>query len=145
MPDARSMKRVITVLMALSCPGCASLATGQQYFGQAMPFCNLIANESRYAGQHVVVSAYLAQTPHGPQVFSPECKVSAELRGSSDLWDGSARRVVQAAISNNKLARVPVVVSGVFQPWARHENGLPVINVGGPYIEDGRVVAARQP
>jgi hypothetical protein len=143
--DGYPMKRVIGVASALFCASCAPLPNGQQYFGQAMQFCDLIANESRYAGQHVLVSAYLMHTPHGRELFSPECEVSAELRGSSDLWDGGARRAVQAWLSNNKLARVPVVVSGVFQPWTRHEDGHPVINVGGPYIEDGRIVAARQP
>ena len=110
-----------------------------------MPFCDVVADEQRFAGQQVLVHALLRQTPHGRVLYSPECQRSAALLGSSDLWDKSASLVVQAALANNELARVPVVVSGVFQPWTRYENGRPIINVGGPFIEEARVVAARQP
>jgi hypothetical protein len=110
-----------------------------------MSFCNLIGDERGFAGRQVVVHALLAQTPHGREIYSPACKGSAELWGSSELWDKRAKAVIDAALANNELARVPVVVSGVFQSSTRYENGVRVIIAGGPFIKDARIVAARQP
>jgi len=111
-----------------------------------MPVCNLISDEERYAGQVVLVAGLYASTPHGGELYSPECSRSVTLNGSS-----AARRyervdrVIKAAFIRNEAARVPVAVSGVFQPSVRWENGKRVVYANGPFIEESSFVAARQP
>lgn len=110
-----------------------------------MPLCQVVSDEQKFAGQRVTVRGLLVPAPHERTLYSYECNRSLILRGSSDLWDRSARRVVEAAQAYDVHAEIPVVVSGVFHPWTRRENGQLIISVGGPYIEDGSIVAARQP
>jgi hypothetical protein len=137
------MGRAKAVSLALICASCATPSANPLSFGQAVSLCRVIADEQRFAGQAVLVRGLLVQTPHGRELYGPECNGSAELRGSSDLWDDAAGQVIAEAFSTNEHARVPVIVSGVFHPWTRHENGRPVINAGGAFIDEGRVVAAR--
>ena len=139
------MKRGISIMLALLCASCAPLSAGMEHFADASPLCTLVGNEQVYAGQRVLARGLLVQTPHGRHIYSPECEPSAALSGSSETWDRHARQVVEGAFANNERARVPIVVSGIFQPWTRYENGHMIIHVGGPYIEQARIVAARQP
>ena len=139
------MTRLPSIALASICVSCAPLSAGTQYFGRATPLCAILTSEQTYAGQPVLVAALLTHTPHGRQLYSPECDRGATLSGSSEAWDRQAKTVVEAALGNDEGARVPVVVSGVFRPWTRFENGRSVITVGGPVIEDAKVVAARQP
>ncbi|MEO8374099.1 MAG: hypothetical protein ABI471_02660 [Sphingomonas bacterium] len=139
------MIRTIFVALPLACAGCAPLSAEKSFFGQATPLCDVVKNEQRYAGQRIMVRAFLVSTPHEREIYDPECRRSAQLRGSSDAWNRNAQRVIEAALANNKLPGVPVVVSGIFQPWTRYENGRRIINAWGPYIEEARIVAARQP
>jgi hypothetical protein len=139
------MGRVISIALAVSCTSCVPLSVGKQYFGQATPLCNVVQNEQNYAGQRVLVRGLLVPAPHRREIYDPECKGWAILNGSSDRWEKRARRAVEGALANDERARIPVVVSGVFEPWTRYENGQPIIQVGGPSIEDARIVAVRQP
>ena len=139
------MRRAISIGLALMGTSCAPLSAGKHIFPQATPLCIFLEDEQRYAARQVMVSALLRQTPHGRMIHDSRCNGSAQLRGSSEFWERNARLVVEAALANDGRAAVPVVVSGVFQPWVRYGRGLPVINGGGPFIEDGRIVAARQP
>jgi hypothetical protein len=110
-----------------------------------MPLCTILADEQKYAGQQVLVSALLEETPHRRILEGPECQRFADLDGSSETWDRHAKGVIDAVLANNKRAEVPVVVAGVFQPSTRYENGARIIRADGPVIEDGMIVAARRP
>lgn len=139
------MRREVSIAAALICAGCAPLSAGPRHFAEARSLCDVVQNEQTYAGQRILVRGLLVQTPHGRLLHSPECDGSAELRSSSEFWDRRARLVVEAAQANNIRPSIPVVISGVFHPCTRYENGQRTINVGGPFIEDARIVAARQP
>ncbi|MEA3062771.1 MAG: hypothetical protein QOJ94_2552 [Sphingomonadales bacterium] len=140
-----SARHELGIALALMCGSCAPLSAGKPQFAHAMPLCEVVTNEQKFAGQRVTVRALLVPAPHHREIYGAECDRVVSLFGSSDLWDRSARRVVNAALAYDVHAEIPVVVSGVFQPWTRHENGQLIINVGGPYIEEGSIVAARQP
>ncbi|HYE28392.1 MAG TPA: hypothetical protein VEA61_09185 [Allosphingosinicella sp.] len=137
--------RGIATALAAACASCAPLSANKPQFAQATPLCEAVMNEQKFAGQRVVVRGLLARSPHGRWIHSPECDRSAELLGSSSGWDRRSRRVVKGAFANDPRASVPVVVSGIFVPWTRYENGQPIIRAFGPAIDDARVLAARQP
>ena len=139
------MNKGIGIALTLTCTSCAPVSAGQDYFVRATPLCTIVADEQKYAGQPVLVSGLLQQTPHGRFLEGPECQRFADLDGSSDTWDRHAKRVIDAALANDKRAEVPVVVGGVFQPSSRYENGARIIRSGGPVIEDATVIAARRP
>jgi hypothetical protein len=136
--------REIIVLAALTA-SCSPLSAGTQYFGQAIPVCNLVSDQQTYAGHRVLVSGVYYSTPHGGMLRGPDCDRSVKLNGSLDVPDDKrTSRVIEAAFIRNEFAQVPVVVSGVFQPSERWENGQ-YVRKTGPSIEETAFVAARQP
>jgi hypothetical protein len=146
MRDGRAVEGRITIGLALVCCSCAPLAAGERYFARATPVCELVFNEQNYAGQEVLVTGLYASTPHGAEIYTPGCSRSVKLHGSVKTPnDKHAARVMEAGLTRNEVARIPVVVSGVFQPVVRWENGERVIYANGPFIEQASIVAARQP
>jgi hypothetical protein len=102
-------------------------------------------DERRYAGQHVLVSALLFHTPHGRVLYSADCSSDADLDSSSDTWDRNAKHVIDAALADNPLARIPVVVMGIFQPQVGYHGDPHTIRAYRAVLEDAKIVAARQP
>jgi len=139
------MSKQIGIVFAFTCISCAPVVVGQEHFVRATPLCRVLMDEQKYAGQQVLVSALLFYSPEGPTLSSPGCDRAADLDSSSDTWERHAKAVIDAALAKNKRAAVPVVVSGVFQPWTRYEGGKQIIRAGGPAIGDARIIAARQP
>jgi hypothetical protein len=123
------------IALTLTCASCAPLSVGKSYFAQATPVCNLISDQQRYVGQRVLVTGLYDSTPRGGLLYGPKCEALVWLSGASDVPDDErSRRVIEAAFIQNKSARVPVVVSGIFQ-----------LRLDGPHIESVTFVAARQP
>ena len=131
--------------LALLCAGCVPMSAGKEHFAGAAPLCDVIANERSHSGKRVLASALLQRTPHGFNLYAPECNATASLNIAPGTGGGRARKVVDAAFVGNGRAQVPVVIDGVFEPWTRFENGVPIINAWGPVLRDARIVAARRP
>lgn len=145
MANARRMRNV-AIALAAACAGCAPLSAGKAHFARATPLCDIVRDEQKFAGQTVTVRALMVNFPHQRAIADPECDGLALLRGSNAAWDKRARRVIEAAQAIDRNPEIPVVVSGIFQPQVRYENGRTIIqSLWGPTIDDARVVAARQP
>ena len=148
MADGVGVKPAITVALSLCAVSCAPLSAGEQYFGQALPVCSILADVDRYADQRVLVRGLYNSTPHQGSIYDPEdpeCR-SVPLSFSPDRPRNSrASQVIRAAFVRNEFARVPIVVSGVVRPSVRQENGQQVVYVSCPCIEEAVTVAARQP
>jgi hypothetical protein len=116
------MRNEVALAFALVCVSCAPTPriVGQERFGQAISFCEMMAHPDRYVGQQVLVRGLYIMTPHQGEIYGAECKASSiALQGDVTVSrDKRVWSVIGRASKQIPGARVPIVARGVLRAWS---------------------------
>jgi hypothetical protein len=116
------MRNGITLVFALVCVSCATAPriVGQERFGQAISFCEMMEHRDRYVGREVLVRGLFIMTPHQGEIYGAECENSSiALRGDVAMpRDKRVWSIIGAASKQIQGVRVPIVAKGVLRAWS---------------------------